>query len=396
MVNKVNKKIKRFIPATVAVALTSIVVFNSLTGALAATDQERLRDLQSQQNEAQSEGNALDRQEREELDRIDAIEEEILNTEDALHLIRTQLNVTEEMLETATTDLEEAQELRQDQQEMLVNRARAMHMNGPITYIDAMLSATSFSDLLMRLEFVGRVIEHDNNLVAELLDTETRIEDNVETIYLEQQRMSALELQYNTRLEEHERNLSERTAAMSNITDAQRENQNLQLELDREIRQVERDIRAREFTARATAGASTNRQVVVPTGNGVMTWPVPGRSTISSPFGPRRSPITGRQEQHTGIDIPAPTGSDLVAAQDGIVIFSGWMNGYGNTVRIDHGENVVTLYGHNSSNLVSAGESVVAGQLIGRIGSTGFSTGAHSHFEVRYQGTAVNPMNFLN
>ena len=390
---------RKFIPAAAALTLTGIVLFNNITS-VGATDTETLRQnlrgLQSQTSEAEQEGERLARERSRELSQIDIIEAEILETESILSGISVSLENTTRWLEEATEELEEATTLREEQQQRLVDRARAMHMNGPVTYLDALLTATSFSDLLMRLEFVGRVIEHDNNLVGELKETEALIEDRREGIYTETQRLAAFEVQQNTRLQEHERILDERVFAMKAITDQERDLQEMQLQLDREIAQIERELRSREFTARATAGASTNRQITI-TGEGQMAWPVPSRvGVISSPFGPRRSPITGRQEHHTGIDIPAPTGSELVAAQDGVVIFSGWMNGYGNTVRIDHGDNVVTLYGHNSSNMVSVGQSIRAGQQIGRIGSTGFSTGPHSHFEVRYQGTAVNPMNFLN
>ncbi|MCL1925308.1 MAG: M23 family metallopeptidase, partial [Defluviitaleaceae bacterium] len=107
----------------------------------------------------------------------------------------------------------------------------------------------------------------------------------------------------------------------------------------------------------------------------------------------RRSPISGRQENHTGIDIPAPTGSDVIAAASGTVTFVGWQNGFGNTVIIYHGDNLSTLYAHNSRNLVSQGAWVEEGQVIAAVGSTGWSTGPHVHFETRVNGSAINPMN---
>ncbi|MEW6242884.1 MAG: M23 family metallopeptidase [Bacillota bacterium] len=121
-------------------------------------------------------------------------------------------------------------------------------------------------------------------------------------------------------------------------------------------------------------------------GTGSFVWPLSG--TITSGFGWRRSGF------HSGIDIAAPVGSPIVAADSGTVIYSGWHGNYGLCVMIDHGGGKVTLYGHNSQNLVKVGDVVQKGQVIAKVGSTGRSTGPHVHFEVRVDGKAVNPINF--
>ncbi len=123
-----------------------------------------------------------------------------------------------------------------------------------------------------------------------------------------------------------------------------------------------------------------------------MTWPAPGNGRVSSPFGYRIHPIFHTKKLHTGIDIPASTGSSIVAASSGTVIHSGWLGGYGNVVMIDHGGGIVTLYAHNSSLTVSKGQSVSRGSLIAKAGSTGNSTGPHLHFEVRQNGKYIDPL----
>ena len=124
-------------------------------------------------------------------------------------------------------------------------------------------------------------------------------------------------------------------------------------------------------------------------------WPIAG--SISSGFGWRSNPFGGRGvEHHSGVDIPARTGTQIRAAGGGVVVESGWRNGYGQTVIIDHGNGIRTLYAHNSRNLVTIGQTVARGEIIAHVGSTGRSTAPHLHYEVKINGTAVNPVPFMN
>lgn len=125
-------------------------------------------------------------------------------------------------------------------------------------------------------------------------------------------------------------------------------------------------------------------------------WPLRTGGAVTSSFGYRRHPITGRRSMHKGIDIAAKRGSEIVAMADGLVIFSGRKSGYGNIVEIRHPNGLETRYAHNQRNLVSEGDLVRKGQTIARLGSTGRSTGPHVHFEVRKNGEAVNPMRYLD
>lgn len=123
---------------------------------------------------------------------------------------------------------------------------------------------------------------------------------------------------------------------------------------------------------------------------------LPSEGIISSEFGPRLHPLRGRWSFHRGIDIAAPHGSPVRAIRDGRVTFSGYTEGYGNLVVIDHGDGLITRYGHNSKNLVKEGDSVSRGDIIAEVGSTGLSTGAHLHFEVWMDGKPIDPEGYLN
>ncbi|MEM8809663.1 MAG: peptidoglycan DD-metalloendopeptidase family protein, partial [Cyanobacteria bacterium P01_G01_bin.38] len=128
-------------------------------------------------------------------------------------------------------------------------------------------------------------------------------------------------------------------------------------------------------------------------GTGQMIFPTAG--SITSRFGPRIHPVLGYRRFHAGVDFGASHGTTIIAADSGQVIFSGWYGGYGNAVIVDHGSGLTSLYGHTSKLLVSEGQSVQQGQAIAKVGSTGLSTGPHLHFEVRRNGSPVNPMEFL-
>ncbi|MDD2494331.1 MAG: M23 family metallopeptidase, partial [Tissierellia bacterium] len=128
---------------------------------------------------------------------------------------------------------------------------------------------------------------------------------------------------------------------------------------------------------------------------GEMAWPVPGNYRITSYFGGRPDPITGVWSTHRGIDIGASYGSAIVAANDGVVIFTGSHWSYGNYIIIDHGGGISTLYAHNTSLLVRNGDEVSRGEQIATAGSTGYSTGPHCHFEVRINGTITDPLKYV-
>jgi murein DD-endopeptidase MepM/ murein hydrolase activator NlpD len=153
---------------------------------------------------------------------------------------------------------------------------------------------------------------------------------------------------------------------------------------------------ARAATSTTTPGASPgSTAAVAPTkAPGRLIVPVPG-APITSPYGYRIHPIYGTSRLHTGIDYGASEGTPIRAAADGVVVSAGWYGGYGNATIIDHGGGIATLYGHQSSMSVSAGQKVTQGQTIGRVGCTGDCTGPHVHFEVRVNGDPVNPANYF-
>ena len=162
-------------------------------------------------------------------------------------------------------------------------------------------------------------------------------------------------------------------------------------QLDAEYEELQRN--SQEITAMIQRMEQEGRMMPQAGGTGQLAWPVNGE--ITSPFGWRVHPIWGTQIFHAGLDIGADYGDPVHAADSGTVVYAGWMGGYGYLVEINHGNGYVTRYGHNSSLTVSVGQHVYKGQQVARAGSTGNSTGNHCHFEVRYNGVAKNPLNYL-
>ena len=128
-------------------------------------------------------------------------------------------------------------------------------------------------------------------------------------------------------------------------------------------------------------------------GGGVLSWPVVGE--VTSGFGYRVHPIFNVRRMHTGVDIDADMGAPIKASDAGVVVSAGWQGGYGKCIVITHGGGLATLYGHASELLVAAGDTVKRGEVIGKVGSTGYSTGPHLHFEVRVNGSPVDPLGYL-
>jgi murein DD-endopeptidase MepM/ murein hydrolase activator NlpD len=171
---------------------------------------------------------------------------------------------------------------------------------------------------------------------------------------------------------------------LTELTDRQEEYRAAMDEMERRSEQIAREITEKQ------------REMALAEGVPYLEWPLkPGSYWISSPFGNRYHPILGQWRLHTGVDLAASSGTTIRAAGDGIVLDAGWMGGYGLTVIIAHTSTVSTLYAHASSVLVSGGQTVSEGQSIARVGSTGWSTGPHLHFEVRVDGEPKDPTKYL-
>lgn len=265
-----------------------------------------------------------------------------------------------------------------DKQRVVVSRRiRAMYMSDDSDPLQVLIGSRDFADFAARQSLMERIARFDRVAFDRLRQLKARVaadklaQDGVVARVAGLERARAA----------HQRELEAAQAAKARVlAKLRRERNALERELD--AMEAASDRIMAEILARQGGGATTRF-------SGRFVTPVNGRFT--SGFGYRIHPITGSKRMHTGVDIAAPTGTPIRAAASGVVITAGWMNGYGNTVVIDHGGGVSTLYGHCSRLYVSSGQRVASGQRIAAVGSTGFSTGPHLHFEKRVNGRPVNP-----
>lgn len=346
---------------------------------------ERLADevegLDSEIEKIESQAEALEPKIRAAAKRTDRIEAE-------LNHLKTEVAETKQ-------EIVETQAEYERQQELLRERVNETYRQGEWFYIDVLLGSEDFSDLIQRTEFVSRIIDSNNDVAAALEATgdslsraKVKLDRSLKSVKIKRREAASVEASLR---ELH----AQREAAAASAEAMQGRKAQLVVENKTNAKRL-RALAAQEEAesariARELASSTSGAGVY----GGIMAWPVPASSRITSPFGWRTHPIFGDRRLHTGIDIGAPQGSAIVAAGDGTVIYAGYRGGYGNTIMIDHGDGLVTLYAHQSSFNAGNGQSVSKGQRIGSVGSTGNSTGPHLHFETRVNGVPKNPMGYM-
>ena len=280
------------------------------------------------------------------------------------------------------------------EQSLLADKVESTYKQGNWFYFDILLGSADIGDFITRTELVRRVIRSNNDIASQLADTRDKMERakveldrSLEAVNVKRKEAAVVEANLKGLQDARQSKVNQQQAVL---------NQKAQLMVN-----TKANVKRLRLLAEAEEAESGRIAAELARANGsgkfqgVMAWPVPESHRITSPFGWRICPFHGR-ELHPGIDIGASSGTPIVAAADGTVIWTGPRGSYGNVVMIDHGNGVVTLYAHQLSGgiRVGNGQRVSKGQRIGTVGSTGNSTGPHLHFEVRVNGVAKNPRNY--
>lgn len=382
--------------ATVAIAVST---FGSGAGNITVSA-DSLSNLQDKYDELEKKQQAIKKELNETQASIeskeaeqDKLEEKIALTQDQIVILNNQISKATSDIATKQKQIDAKQTDIKETYETFKERMRAAYMSNDPTMIGILLGAESVSDFIMRTELVQRVSAHDDKLINELKkaqkeleNTKAALEEDKKALQNSKDKLTAKQTDLNSAYSKAE-------SAMQSLEKNKSLYLQNQKEIEKQMAQAESEIQAAIAAAQKNnSGGSSNKYK-----GGKLAWPVPGYTNITSPYGIRYWGST--PEFHKGIDISQGGiyGANIVAAEAGTVVIAQNYNsnGYGNYCVIDHGSGISTLYGHSSKVVVSVGQKVKRGQTIAKVGSTGWSTGPHLHFEVRVNGKHTNPMGYL-
>lgn len=304
-------------------------------------------------------------------------------------------------LAEATQQKIDAEERVASREELLKSRVRLMYMNGSVSYLDVLLSATSFSDFIERFQNLKTIVNKDEEILEANKRDKEEITQREQEIAANLTELQGLYAEMGVKEQTLAKQEKQREVAIASLSQQEKEQEEISEEAelaaqklvkDKQAlyRQIEEEKRKEEAKKTGTVAAAR-----APYTGGQLKWPLVIAGTITSEFGYRIDPIKKVNKLHKGLDIAAPKGTDVLAVDEGTVILASWVNGYGNTVVIDHNNGLVTWYAHMSAISVKEGSAVNTGAKIGEVGSTGDSTGNHLHFEVHTEKGAVNPRSYL-
>lgn len=350
-----------------------------------------VEDLQLQQDQMESQiDEKMERLEYiqsvlpDEMVQLQLINEQIAGYEQEIASLAIEAENLEASIAKLKLELEKAEEKYEKQRETFEKRLIIMYEAGETTYLDVLLSSKSITDFVSTYYMMAEIASMDSELLQEAELEKIGIQTAKETLERQREQFKAAKDNKEKTAITLENTKIVRNSYMKQLTEEQLA---LQAEIDLYYQQIN-NIEA-EIIMLTTANVGTDYV------GGSMAWPVPGYSRITSPFGMRTHPITGVYKLHTGTDVSAPIGANFIAANSGTVIKASRDYAYGNMVIVDHGGGVSTLYAHGSEILVEVGQTVQKGDPVLKVGSTGYSTGPHAHFEIRINGEYVDPMNFV-
>ncbi len=384
---------RKFLCIVLAFAICIISIFsyvfaeeNQTNTTNQTTDlQTKQQELQNQINEATGQLEDVQDDLSENLQQVQKLDERIADSQSELDELNTKITELQTSIDEVSTKLNEAEDRYNRQQEILETRLVAMYEAGETNYLDVILSSRSISDFLSNYFLITELAGYETDLLEDMEEQKNEIEKEKKNLDDTQQQLAAIKANQTKTAKVLENTKTVRENFIAKLSD---EEKNIQAQIDEYNRQFE-EIN-NEILALALEGIDT--QYI----GGEFAWPVPGYTRITSKYGMRTHPITGVYKLHTGVDIGAPMGASFVAANDGIVVKAGYNGAYGNMVIIDHGGGVQTLYAHGSEIMVKVGDTVKKGEtVVLKVGSTGYSTGAHAHFEVRLNGVVTDPMPYI-
>jgi len=365
-----------------------IILLAILVACFAVAQKPSKTELKRKQSSVQSRANNLRKEIRKTKRDISYVVTDINKANSLLADAKADLRATDSRLGEAknaqkrvAAELKRATERLETTRDQIASRMRVLYMQGEQSRVANYLDSESFSKEEEQTFVLQKLADQDQGLVEDLKEYRQTVKvkkKEKDTLVARIAELKARQLRARAVLEQRK---AFKREVLGELSAEKAQAQSELDQLERESASIEAELRRYYGTRRASS---------VPRYAGRFRIPVSGR--ISSNFGGRYHPILKRTRMHTGVDIAAPSGTAIHAAGDGEVIFAGWRGGYGNCIIIDHGGGTATLYGHCSALYVGTGRKVSAGDKIAAVGSTGMATGPHLHWEVRINGTPVNPL----
>ena len=390
------KTMKRICRMLAALALAVCLVGAEMSPVLAVTQAEidslrnEAKELGDRRKELEAKLKAVANDKSKALEQKKLLDQQIDNTSAQIKNVETQIADYADLITQTEAELADAEAREAAQYELFCQRVRAMEESGEVSYWSVLFGASSFTDMLTRLNDVNEVMDADQKVIDDLKDLQAEITAKKEQLEDSKAEREAAKAELVNKKSELDKQRQQAIALVNEINDNEEENQATLDALDKEEERILAEAlrKSRELAAQqAAAGKSTQSNP------GGYIWPVDSRY-VTSTVGGRASPGGIGSTNHKGTDIGrVGYTSPIYAAKSGTVIVSQYSSSYGNYVVISHGSGNTTLYGHMSSRKVEAGQYVNQGDVIGITGSTGHSTGPHLHFEITENGVRINPLN---
>lgn len=437
--------LKKLVSGLLTVSLT--LAFVGVADAASVSQlQKQSSAFKNKISSVQSQINSTKQQKASTQSEIQELDRQLASVQAEITQLNTKIQETTANLNKSQQELKEAIATREAHYNTLKKRIRVMYEYGNSGYLEALLSSDNFSDFITRLEYTNKLVEYDNKVLKDYTHSEEVIATNVKTIAKDKKQIEDMKAEQAKKQQILDNNIARKNQIVkqldsnqstyeAQIADLQQQDANVQAL----IQKAEAEAKAREAAAAKakadaaakakaaaqaakaksssssrtksstrsksssyntgssnTSGGSSSATVYSSNGKHYQ-YPIPVYNGYkpNSGYGYRSSPIAGGTEFHTGVDLKATLNTDVIAAESGTVIYAGWRGGYGKCVIIDHGGGYSTLYAHNNVLKVSVGQTVQRGQVIAGAGTTGYSTGVHSHFEVRINGQHTNPTGYI-
>ena len=403
--------VRIFVLLLAAVMILSVLMpaMTTLAGAVTAGDiqdyKDSLQDVQDKKGELEDKLDALQDDKDAAEEKLSLLQEQILLTEQQIGDSQKLLDSYDQQIADKQSEITQLEEQEDQQYEEFYAQTRWMEENGGASFISIIFQASSFSELLDYLMLVTDIMNYNDRIITQLEETQSQLAQARDDLQAARDDQAATQAKLESARADltsqkadadqyYQELLNSEESYNGEVAQLQAEEDQIQADLKEAQKKYDEQLAAQKpkpTPPSSTGGGSSSNPVVDPSGNWY--WPLPGYYYISSVFGGRYHPITGVWETHTGTDIPAPGGTPIQCAKDGIVTTSQYNPSYGNYCIIYHGNGYATLYAHmRALPSVKVGESVAAGQVIGYVGTTGSSTGNHLHFELRINGQRASAL----